>query len=144
MVPEVKGFLAHITGVETAKKLYEQTSTPNSEVFIKNRTARVLFSALSAFGTPAGARILAAESDLPFKFSGQMPSLRYLTWFTGWTADAILAAGITIELAHQLHPDSVLAFVASKIALNAATHLYLDGARSILEKIKGSPIQIRV
>lgn len=154
MLKESVGFLAHITGVETARKLYTLGSDPDQQSFIKSKIKRILYASTPPLTLPAATRIMTAESDIPLwnpnvgTKTFKLYTLKSWTYWAGAATDVILFPTMTFMLASQLHSelhsDFFLTFAATKLAINAATHLSLDGARFLLDKVKGSPIQIRV
>lgn len=148
MIQETLKVLFKTTGIETARKVYELTSYPNSLLFLRSKKTRILVS-LYPFVAPAATRVLTEQSGmvlmLPDPQFGYRNTLKGWTMMAGSLTDITVGVFMPIVLANALHyPDSFLALVASKIAINAATHLGLDGARFFLDKIKGSPIWLRV
>lgn len=146
MIPEVVELLARASGVERATNFYRSASDPDSASFIRPTGYRFmasLFEGVLSFSAPTSSRIYHAK----YNPNSQVDSeLKFRTVIAGWTADATFGAFMPVELAIALHypPDSWPLLIANKIAVNAAMHLSLDGAKSLLDKIKGSPIQIRV
>lgn len=129
--------LERATGVALARRAYESTS----DVFKNSKRNRILSSiivGIAQFSLPATTRIMTAETSL-----NHNSMLWKMTNVCGIFADQFIGLGIP-TIASYASDNNPMVFLMTKTATNAAMHIALDLVRPALDRIKGSPILIRV